>query len=93
MGYWLEDANEEWLGDFATNKGIVDLRDAGLPSLVEFLDAGEANAELIERVIEDVQENPLLSYMVEMLEGAEPPIFITDGCGSVGEKNVDETDS
>jgi len=82
MGYWLEDADGKWLGDLATNKGIEQLREAGSPALKEFLDAGEADEELVERVIAEAKKLPVAVYVAEMLEQAEPPVFVTDGCGA-----------
>jgi hypothetical protein len=85
MGYWLEDADGEWLGDFATNKGIVELREGAGSALLEFLDDGEADSELLEKVIEGVAEKKSTRYVAEMLRGAKTPVFITDGCGDADE--------
>jgi len=81
VSYWLEDDSGKWLGDLATNVGIVELREAGSPSLVEFLDAGEADEELVERVIIETRNLPEVAYIADMMEGVKPPIRVTDGCG------------
>jgi len=83
MGYWLEDADERWLGDFATNKGIMDMRRDGPDSLIEFLDMGEADDDLIEKIIADVEKSKILEYIAKMLQGVKAPVFVTDGCGEV----------
>jgi len=89
MSYWLEDGSGEWLGDLATNVGIGELREAGSPSLVEFLDAGEADDGLIEKIVNETRELPDVSYLAEMIDGAEPPVCITDGCGDVEDTELD----
>lgn len=86
MGYWLEDNEEKWLGDLATNKGIGQLREAGSLALKEFLDAGEADEELVESVIEETKELSIVAYVAEMLEGAVAPVFVTDGGGFAGDE-------
>lgn len=79
----MEDANEEWLGDFATNFGIGTLRDFALPSLTRFLDEGEADEDLVEKIIEEVEGVSDLQYIGQMLRRAKPPVFVTDGTQDV----------
>ena len=83
MGYWLEDADGEWLGDLATNRGIGQLREAGSSALRKFLEVGEANEELVREVIKETKELTAVSYVAEMLRKAQTPVFVTDGCGFV----------
>ena len=78
MTYWLEDKNGEWVGDFATNKGIIELRDGAPDSLVKMLDDGTADEKLVDEI---VQASGTPEYVVELLTDAEAPLFITDGCG------------
>lgn len=85
MSYWLEDTDGGYLGDLATNVGIIQLRDAGSPSLVEFLDAGEADEDLLKDVIQEAHDNPRLAYLADLLEGVKAPVCVTDGCGQVQE--------
>jgi len=85
MGYWLEDGDEKWLGDLATNKGVVQLREVGSPALNEFLEAGEADEELVGRVIAETRKLSTVSYIAEMLGEAKTPVFVTDGCGEAKE--------
>ncbi len=80
MSYWIEDA-DGYVGDFATNVGIAEMRDGAPDSLLRFLDAGEADEELVEELISDTRDDDRLSYVAEMLEGVKPPVTITDGCG------------
>jgi hypothetical protein len=81
MSYWLEDSRENYLGDLSTNKGIVEMREMGIPSLNKFLDDGEADKNLIQQISKDIKDNAALLHLVQALEKAEPPIFVTDGCG------------
>lgn len=83
MSYWLEDADKVWLGDFATNLGIVQLRDGAPESLLRFLDEGEADEELIVDLTADLGDN---HYITEILRGAKPPVVITDGTGYAGDE-------
>lgn len=85
MGYWLEDADGEWLGDFATNKGIVEMRKFGVSALNEFLDVGEASEELAKQIVVETKKLPELKYVGEMLSGASAPVFVTDGGGKAEE--------
>lgn len=77
MSYWLEDENG-WLGDLATNKGIVELREGAVGPLAGFLDRGYADTEQVAELIGD---DAVPVYVKEMLDGAESPVTITDGCG------------
>jgi len=86
MSYWLEDGNEEWLGNLATNRGIVELREDAPASLVKFLDQGFADAELVDKLIANLSGSERFSYIAEMLEGAEAPVVMTDGCGTAEEE-------
>jgi len=83
VSYWLEDADGKWLGDFATNKGIIEMREKAGSALLEFLDEGEADAELVEKVIDEVKGDSELSYVAKLLKKGDPPVIITDGCGYV----------
>ena len=85
MSYWLEDADGAYLGDLASNMGMKELREAGSESLTAFLEAGEADERLVAKVIEEIEGRPGLSHVAEMLKGAVPPVFVTDGCGNKGE--------
>jgi hypothetical protein len=88
MSYWLEDANEKYLGDLATNGGIVQLREAAGPALAEFLDRAGGDAELCRRVALECHSVPRLRYVADLIEGAETPVYVTDGCGG-GDANDD----
>jgi len=79
VSYWLEDADEKYLGDFATNFGIIELGESGPEPLREFLQAGRADAELMQRVIEATKDDPDLRYIAKMLRKAKPPVIVTDG--------------
>jgi len=81
MSYWLEDADEKWLGDFATNKGIIELREGAGESLLTFLHEGEADVELVELVIEETADRTETKYIAKMLRDVKAPVFITDGSG------------
>jgi len=87
MSYWLEDAGGRWLGDFATNRGIVQMRERAGPALLSFLDQGEADAALIERVIMEVEHDEKLGYVADMIRGAKAPAIITDGCGEAEQED------
>ena len=90
MGYWLEDSKGNWLGDFATNKGIMDLHEVDTPALKEFLEYGVAGPALVEKLIKQLDGHKTLGYIPEMLKSANPPVFITDGCGSNSTEVADE---
>lgn len=79
MSYWLEDAQGEWLGDFATNRGVLDLQ--WVPALKEFLERGEADEELVAKIVEACQDRADLRYIADMLRDAEAPVYVTDGVG------------
>ena len=87
MGYWLEDSEDTYLGDLASNMGMKELREAGVESLTMFLEAGEADGDLVDKVMEETEDRPELSYIAGMLEKAVPPVYVTDGCGEAGEPN------
>jgi hypothetical protein len=94
MSYWIEDANG-FLSDFATNVGMMDYqRDTELPkSLKQFLDAGEADAELLNAVRGELADNPKYEKIATMLKNAKAPLILTDGCGPAetkGESRADE---
>ena len=80
MSFWIEDANGQWLGDL-TNFGATDIyEDPKAPdSLKEFMENGEADEELGEKIIEDLRDNDGYGYIVKMLEGAIFPVIVTDG--------------
>jgi len=80
MSYWLEDA-DGYLGDFATNVGINQLR-KGPASFVAFLDnGGVTDQQELETIVSDLvaEGDPLTEYIVDMLDGAMVPVVITDG--------------
>ena len=88
MSYWLEDANG-FLGDLATNRGISQLRDApNTPDSVRaFLEAGEADASLLQQVIEDLMSSAFNDPLMNLLRKAKTPVIVTDGVGSVELEN------
>jgi len=83
MSFWMEDAAGEWVGDFASNRGLEDIRNAGYPGLKQFLEAGEADTDLAHRIIEELATDPELAYIAEMLSTGTAPFYITDGVGDV----------
>lgn len=91
MSYWLEDATGKYLGDFATNVGIIKLRGIG-PNLDKFLEAGEVSEELAKEVVKDVIGHRVAGYVAEMLQQKEIefPVIITDGLVPDSVENEDE---
>lgn len=80
MSYWLEDA-DGYLGDFATNVGINQLR-KGPASFIAFLDnGGVTDQEELNTIVSDLvaEGDPLTEYIVSMLADATVPVIITDG--------------
>jgi len=90
MSYWLEDESGDFLGDFATNHGIITMRERAGPLLMELLDNGELPANKLRGLGDEVKESPELVYISDLVVGAEGSVFITDGCGSadMGEQDV-----
>jgi hypothetical protein len=81
MGYSLEDRNG-FLGDFATNSGIIQLYKGAPRPLYEFLASGGTdNAELLSEVVASCRRIPRYTYIAELLRGANLPVIITDGVG------------
>ena len=85
MSYWLEDRDGNYLGDLATNLGINQLRNAGIGSLRQFLDMGEADDQLVQQIIKDTSLMPSVAYVADLLKNAKPPVFVTDGCGDINQ--------
>ncbi len=63
--------------DFATNAGLRQLRAGAGPALLEFLDAGEADAALCARVEAECRGHPQTDYIARLLADAEPPVTLT----------------
>ena len=86
MGYWLED-EDGWLGDFASNMGIAEMREGDdVPTVLkEFLVTGMADTEETKQIVKELKGVPKLKYVEEMFSRAKPPVTLTDGSGSEGE--------
>jgi hypothetical protein len=91
MSYWLEDADGKYLGDLASNVGIGQLRKASRGPLASFLASGEANGSLVKAIQEEALAVPSLAYVARLLEGAKPPVYVTDGCGSTDDDDTEPT--
>jgi hypothetical protein len=80
MSWYLTD-KDGFVGDFATNVGIEELRNhkEAPAALIRFLDEGEANEELVEQLIEGCKGKEGLNYIAELLEDVNPPVSLTDG--------------
>ena len=80
MSYFIVDKNGAG-ADFATCRGLSDLRDLGLNGLTEFLDNGQADDSLKDRVIEECINHPDTDYISDLFAGMDAPIILTDGTG------------
>lgn len=78
MSFWLEDADFNYLGDFGSVSGTTRLakrKDA----LGDFVRAGTADEELIQKVIDVCKGDSEVGYIADMLDGATAPVIISDG--------------
>jgi hypothetical protein len=92
MSWHLVD-KDGFVGDFATNVGIVELRKVKeVPAaLIRFLDEGEADEKLVEQMIEGCKGKEGLSYIADLLEGVNPPVTLTDGTDDPHAEEVEHT--
>jgi hypothetical protein len=83
MSYFLEDGDGEYLGDLATNAGIVDMSEDNIPdSLKEFLEEGVAEEDLAKKIVKDLKSHSKYGYVSDLLNKAKVfPVIITDGMG------------
>lgn len=93
MSWFVSDANGEG-GDFATNRGIMDLRRMpNLPdSVARFLDSGEVKDEAHKKaIVADCKGRPGLDYIAALLGPLTVPIDLSDGANDfAGEEDDDE---
>lgn len=80
MSYWLEDKDGKYLGDLASNLGLAQLRERG-GALQEFIEAGQADENLVERVVQQASKDRKTQYVADLLEDVVAPVFVTDGNG------------
>lgn len=81
MSYWLEDKNG-YLGDFASTMGLKDLRESKRPLLSAFVAAGGTTSQDEVRAIALLcRDDQATAYIADMLDKAQAPVIITDGCG------------
>lgn len=78
MGYFLLDADSNYLGDLATARGIFEIRRYAGPELERFLNRAIANHVACEAVFRETK-GTALHYIGELLMKGKPPIIITDG--------------
>ena len=79
MSYWLEDARGKWLGDLATGTGLEEMSASGPAALRDFVDAGEADAALVKRLLGELPASARFGYIADIIRRGEPPIILTDG--------------
>lgn len=67
--------------DFASNKGLQALESLAEPggALEEFLVEGEADAELVEAIVEECRGKEGLDYVSKLLSTLKPPLTLTSG--------------
>lgn len=82
MSWHVEDAGG-YLGDFATNKGVRELREhPGCPaSLARLLDEGTADEALRKRIVRDCAGTRSFGYIAKLLRSAKAPVRLSDGVG------------
>jgi len=85
MSFWVEDANG-YCGDIASNLGLAEMRKSAPPSLKKFLNTGEADADLAEKILSEIVGKEVFAHVAEILKGAKPPLVLTDGAKSEGEE-------
>ncbi len=89
MSYFVEDANAEWLGDFAPNAGIMGMYDDdNLPTSVkEFMENGVADEKLGRLIMADLYATGgKYPHILEIFQSAKSyPIILTDGLGYADE--------
>ena len=78
MSWFLAD-RAGYVGDFATTIGLRQMREAGLPALKEFVEAGKADEELGKKVSDETEGSDHYDYIAKLLAGASFPVIITDG--------------
>jgi len=84
MSYFIEDSEAEWLGDIASNYGIIAMHeDERLPkSVKEFLEEAVADESMVKQMLKDLKDLPEYTYISDILSKAENfPIILTDGVG------------
>jgi hypothetical protein len=93
MSYWVEDANG-FVVDFATNVGIMDhVRDKTLPkSLRTFLESGEADQALLDAIRKELASNLHWIGFANAIKSAVAPMILTDGCGSLQDRQKTEAE-
>lgn len=79
MSFFLIDADDNFLGDFGTSQGLIDLeKNVGTRSTLRtFLERGMSSEK--EALITDCEKGADTKYIVPMIRSAKFPVMITDG--------------
>lgn len=78
MSYSVLDADGKHQGDLCTIQGMKELESVAGEALMEFLDTGEADAELAEEIKSEVDGDEKLGYLTKLFDG-KSPFTLTNG--------------
>ena len=78
MSWEIYDANK-YLGYFGSHENLVNLLKLNLPATNQFINSGEADAQLQERVVEELSNHPGCEKVADMIRDGEPPIRLSNG--------------
>jgi hypothetical protein len=88
MAYYLyDDDGRNYVGQIASNSGMVDLCDERYPKLAEFMWHEEADAQLVKDIVLELRgaKDDLTVNLRNMLAQSKPPVIISQELGDLSQ--------